>query len=83
MKRLLSLAIIASIALSNTTMVLAIENNVKEEKTKVEKIKPTENKFDYINLSWWQGFNDEYLNSYIVKALENNKDLKMATLTID
>ena len=34
-------------------------------------------------MAWWQGFNDEILNSYIIKAIENNKDLKMASLTID
>ena len=36
-----------------------------------------------MNLAWWANFNDEYLNDYIIRAVENNKDLKMATLTID
>ena len=84
MKRLLSLAIMASIAMSYALPAMAIEDsNVKTTEVKTEKIKPLENKYNYINLAWWQGFNDEYLNSYIVKAIENNKDLKMATLTID
>ena len=83
MKRLLSLAIIASLAMSYTAPVFAIEEAVKTEKVKTEKISPTINKYEYINMAWWQGFNDEYLNAYIIKALENNKDLKMATLTID
>ena len=82
MKRLLSLAIIASLAMSYSVPAFAIQD-VKKEKTKIEKITPTQNKFDYINLAWWQGFNDELLNGYIVKAIENNKALKMATLTID
>ena len=82
MKRLLSLAIITSLALSCTTPVLAI-SDVKQEISKQEKIKPTANKYDYINLDWWQNFNDEHLNAYIVRALENNKDLKIATLTVD
>ncbi len=57
----------------------------KEKKAKKadNKIKPTKNKYEYVNLPWWEQFNDEYLNEYIVKAIENNKDLKMATLTID
>ncbi len=57
----------------------------KEKKAKKadNKIKPTKNKYEYVNLPWWEQFNDEYLNGYIVKAIENNKDLKMATLTID
>ena len=82
MKRLLSLAIITSLALSYTAPALAI-NDVKQETSKQEKIKPTANKYDYINLAWWQQFNDEYLNGYIIRALENNKDLKIATLTVD
>ena len=83
MKRLLSLAIIASLAMSYTAPVLAIEDSVKTDKIKNEKITPTKNKHEYINMAWWQGFNDELLNGYIINALENNKDLKMATLTID
>ena len=84
MRRLLSLAIMASIAMSYALPAMAIEDsNAKTTEVKTEKIKPLENKYNYINLAWWQGFNDEYLNSYIVKAIENNKDLKMATLTID
>ena len=83
MKRLLSLAIMASIAMSYALPAMAIEDSNTKKEVKTEKIKPLENKYNYVNLAWWQGFNDEYLNLYIVKAIENNKDLKMATLTID
>ena len=83
MKRLLSLAIITLLTMSNIVPVFAIEDTAKAKDVKFEKIKPTANKYEYINMSWWQGFNDEHLNGYIVKAIENNKDLKMATLTID
>ena len=84
MKRLISLAVIASFTVSSITSVMAIENTkIDYKQIKTEKIKPTKNKFDYINLAWWQGFNDELLNTYIIKAVENNKDLKIASLTID
>ena len=84
MKRFLTLAIIASLAMSYTVPVMAIqENNDNKTKTKVEKIRPTANKFEYVNLDWWNGFNDKLMTGYIVKAIENNKDLKMASLTID
>ena len=84
MKRFLSFAIIASIALSYTAPVMAIEDSkVEIKQIKTERVNPTQNKYEYVNLSWWQGFNDEHLNNYILKALENNKDLKMASLTID
>lgn len=84
MKKFLSFIILSSLAISYTVPVMAIENTVitaKTEQTKV--IKPNKNKYEYVNLEWWKGFNDELLNGYIVKAVENNKDLKMATLTID
>ena len=41
------------------------------------------NKYDYINMPWWEDFNDSYLTSYINKAMEHNYDLKIATLTVD
>ena len=60
-----------------------VDKNSKKTKEKSNKIQPQKNKYEYINLAWWGQFNDEYLNNYIIKAVENNKDLKMATLTID
>ena len=70
--------------MSYTVPVMAIqENSDNKTKTKVERIRPTANKFEYVNLDWWNGFNDKLMTGYIVKAIENNKDLKMASLTID
>lgn len=84
MKRLLSLAIIASLAVSYTTPVMAIQDTKVEIKhIKTEKVRPTQNKYDYVNLDWWKNFNDPLLTEYIIRAIENNKDLKMASLTID
>jgi len=84
MKRFITLAIIASLVMSYTVPVMAIENTKKEYKQiKTEKVSPIQNKYEYINLAWWQSFNDDILNTYIIKAIENNKDLKMASLTID
>lgn len=91
MKKLISLAVIASLTLAYTVPCFGIEDattlqtkqTVKKEKKKSEKIKPVKNKYEYINLEWWQGFNDELLEGYIVKAIENNKDLKMASLSVE
>lgn len=41
------------------------------------------NKYDYINMGWWDKFNDPYLTGYINRAMEHNYDLKIATLTVD
>lgn len=95
MKRLLALALLISLFGSNSAVFSATEKTVlkagaeqsvdknKKKNKKSEKIKPSANKYEYINLAWWQQFNDEHLNGYIIKAVENNKDLKMASLTID
>lgn len=99
MKKLLALAILVSLGMGNAVSVLAAEKTVlsagaeqtvgndkkvkKEEKKKSEKIKPVKDKFEYVNMAWWNQFNDDILNQYIIRAIENNKDLKMATLTID
>lgn len=97
MKKLLSLAIIISFMSSNIALAAKKNDTVLNGSTeqtvgnlkgrkyylKTEKVKPVKNKYEYINLDWWAQFNDEYLNDYIIKAVENNKDLKMASLTID
>ena len=83
MKRLLSLALVASLSFSYIAPAFAIEDGLNNKVVKTNKIKSQNNKYEYVNLSWWKNFNDENLNNYIVRAIENNKDLKMATLTID
>ena len=97
MKKILSIAILVSLFASNAVLAVndnkvinaSAEENVQKniykdiKKHKSEQVKPVKNKYEYINLAWWAQFNDEYLNDYIVRAIENNKDLKMATLTMD
>lgn len=41
------------------------------------------NKYDFINMPWWEQFNDPCLTAYINRAMEYNHDLKMASLTVD
>ena len=90
MKKFITLAVIISLGMSYSVPVFAIQDSVKVQQTQTNKIKknktkvtPQKNKYEYINAEWWNNFNDEYLNEYIARAVENNKDLKMATLTID
>lgn len=42
-----------------------------------------QNKYDFINMQWWESFNDPYLTEYINRAMAHNFDLKIATLTVD
>lgn len=58
------------------------KNVQKQKNTPYKKLKVV-NKYDFINMPWWEGFNDPYLTEYINKAMEHNYDLKMASLTVD
>ena len=95
MKKFLTIAILLSLGIGNVIPVVAAEKTVlsagaqenvdknKKKEKKSDKITPQKDKYAYVNMPWWQQFNDDILNAYIIKAVENNKDLKMATLTID
>ena len=98
MKKLLTLAIIISLSGINsvfavnsakTVLNAGTEQNVEKniykriKQNKSETVKPQPNKYEYVNLNWWAQFNDEYLNEYIIKAIESNKDLRMATLAVE
>jgi len=37
-------------------------------------------KLEYVNLAWWNNFSDPYLREYVMRSVENNQDLKVATL---
>ena len=49
---------------------------IQDVKTK----KQVESPYERINIKWWEVFNDEYSEEYVLKALNNNHDLKIATL---
>lgn len=38
------------------------------------------NDLQYMNLIWWQKFNDQKLNDYLMTIYKNNPDLKIATI---
>ena len=81
MKRFTSALIILSIL---STPALAAPSAPKEFKSMAVKSKTTDDyKYAYVNLNWWDNFNDDILNGYIEKAILNNYDLKMATINVD
>ena len=68
--------------------VLAIgdKNEVKTEKiSKKEKklLQAKINKLDYINIDWWNSYNDQYLSKYILDTVANNPDLKISALKVE
>ncbi len=92
-KKLASLALITSILSSNMLPLSALAKSEKppvkyflmksREKNKLIKSQVTEYKFDYINMDWWKAFDDDILNEYIIRAVENNHDLKIASLKVE
>ena len=63
---------------------------IKVEKVKIKKQKKVKwtklqisNKFDFVNLNWWDSFQDDYLTEYIQKAVDHNHNAKIASLTVD
>ncbi len=79
-KKILSVSLIAGILSINYMPCLAYSFNKKDNVIKSQVI---EYKFQNINLDWWKSYNDEYLEGYIVKAIDNNQDLKIATLRVE
>lgn len=62
------------------------QNAPKQFKSMIKKSKHQKSddyKYAYVNMNWWDNFNDDILTSYINKAIQNNYDLKMATLAVE
>ncbi|MCD7739856.1 MAG: TolC family protein [Candidatus Gastranaerophilales bacterium] len=43
---------------------------------------PAENNIEYMNIHWWEKYNDEYLTNNLIKLYEKNYDLKNAELKV-
>ena len=92
MKKVISTAIILSLAVIQAAPCFAAEEvktstaTPKQFKSMVKKDKKKVNddyKYEYVNIDWWNVFNDDILKGYIEKAIVNNYDLKMATLNVE
>lgn len=86
MKKIITIALLTSIISLNIIPAMADSPQPKQFKSMVSKNKkaPDESyKFAYININWWENFNDDLLNNYIEKAVLNNYDLKMATINVE
>ena len=71
-------AYLASYAITENQDAQKIEKkNIKKAK-KNKKEKAEINKVDYINLDFWNNYNDDNLKYFILRAVESNHDLKMA-----
>ena len=79
-KKLIATTMVVGI-LSTNFMPLTAHAFVK--KNNVLQSQVTEYKFQNVNLEWWKNYNDELLEGYIVKAIDENQDLKIATLRVE
>lgn len=79
MKKLITTVLLASIININFLPLSAMAWGQK----KVLNAGVAEYKFEYVNMNWWESFNDETLKGYITKAIEQNNDLKIASLKVE
>ena len=91
MKKIITTALLASMLSTTIMPAIAVSEkssaSPKQFKSMVSKNKKTQQsddyKFTYVNMNWWENFNDDLLNSYIERAILNNYDLKMATINVE
>ncbi len=78
MKKLLSNILILSLLLGQFSLLPAQAQTKFFSNIGINKHAVTTNqKYQYMNIEWWNNFNDDYLIEYINKAFENNNDLKI------
>ncbi len=91
LKKAIIITLLASFITLDIAPVFAIDDvkkstaTPKQFKSMVKKNKKSSNdyKYAYVNMNWWNNFNDDYLNDYIIRAIQNNHDLKMATIAVE
>ena len=74
------IASIENLKILLTLFILLCSINVTAE-AKNKKNTP-DYRIEYLNLDWWQKYNDPVLTDYISTAFKNNQDLKIATLNV-
>lgn len=87
MKNIITLLLLASFCTAYTAPVFANSDVApKQFKSYASKDKTPPNtnyKFAYINIEWWENFDDPVLSEYIEAAVKNNHDLKAATVNVE
>lgn len=74
-KKYTAIILIISLVMTTGTPVFAIQD--------VKANKQVESSVEKVNIKWWEKYNDPYLEEYILKALNNNHDLKIAALKVE
>jgi len=85
LKKIIATTLLASFISMNSMPALAITTQTETAQkksffTKKAKVENKQYKYDYINLNWWDSFQDPYLSAYIRQAIDQNHSLKMSSL---
>ncbi len=67
----------------NDTKTLKKQEKIFQHRVKRNKKFNDDYKYGYVNMDFWKSFNEKNLDNYINLAIQNNYDLKMATLNVD
>ncbi|MCQ2957815.1 MAG: TolC family protein [Candidatus Gastranaerophilales bacterium] len=67
----------------NTNNTVKEKKLTRKEKKLLAEEQKKQDKLNYINIDWWESYNDEYLTGYIFKAIANNKDVELANLKVE
>ena len=78
-KKLFSAVSLTAFIFCIITPAFSIEEKSLKKQKKEEAV--LKSKIDYINLEWWQNFNDPILEDYIIKSINYNHNLKIATVS--
>ena len=78
-KKTVAAILLGGFVLVNSMPCFAVEDGKKVDKKYEYKTKKSRRfddtyKYEYINMEWWKSFNDEYLEDYIIKAVQHNHD---------
>ena len=67
------------------TLVFFVNSSATAFSFKRKKVDPLDlkEKTEYINMSFWENFEDEYLIYYICEAIKNNHDARKASYTVE
>lgn len=80
--KILTLALAIGLLITNNIAISAeLNKNIKPISAKL-KGGVTDYKAEYVNKDWWNKFQDPVLNDYILKAVNQNRDIKIASLKV-
>lgn len=79
-KKILSVSLIPIFVLGALTQTPSSAFCRKKDIGSVQNI---QEKYNYVNIDWWNNFSDPYLKNYVIQAINCNHDLKQASWKVE